>query len=238
LYTDWKNVYVREPTPKELLRGEVPLTAFGKMCAKLGIEIIAASSPQAKGRVECKHGVHQDRLIKELRLKGIASQEEANRFLQEEYLPDHNQRFAKPPAKSGDFHRPVPKRLDLRTVFCLEEERTVSNDWVVRYHNRWLQIQKQSRNYPPAKGKVLVSEWRDGSLHILYRGRAVVWEEIQPPSVEEEHKPVAVRPAASVHRRPWKPAPDHPWRKARGMWRQVWQDRQAGRQQAAPGGQP
>ena len=238
LYTDWKNVYVREPTPKELLRGEVPLTAFGKMCAKLGIEIIAASSPQAKGRVERKHGVHQDRLIKELRLKGIASQEEANRFLQEEYLPDHNQRFAKPPAKSGDFHRPVPKRLDLRTVFCLEEERTVSNDWVVRYHNRWLQIQKQSRIYPPAKGKVTVSEWRDGSLHILYRGQAVGWEEIQRPSVEEESRPGVVRPAASGHRKGWKPGPDHPWRKARGMWRQVWQGRQAGRQQAVRGGQP
>jgi hypothetical protein len=64
LYTDRKNVYVREPTPKELLGGEAALTAFGKMCAKLGIEIIAASSPQAKGRVERKHGVHQDRLIK------------------------------------------------------------------------------------------------------------------------------------------------------------------------------
>lgn len=232
LYTDWKNVYVREPTPKELLGGEAALTAFGKMCAKLGIEIIAASSPQAKGRVERKHGVQQDRLIKELRLKGIASREEANRFLQEEYLPEHNQRFAKPPARSGDFHRPVPQRLDLRRVFCLEEERRVSNDWVVRYHNRLLQIQRQSKVYPPAKSKVLVSEWRDGSLHILYRGQPVAWQEIEARPAEEK-KPVAVQPAAGVHRKAWKPATEHPWRKAGWLWRQVWRDR---RQEAAARG--
>ena len=73
LYTDWKNVYKRKATPGEQLRGEVPVTQFGRMCQKLGIRIIAASSPQAKGRVERNHGTHQDRLIKKLRRKGIAS---------------------------------------------------------------------------------------------------------------------------------------------------------------------
>ncbi len=71
LYTDWKNVYVREATPGERLRGEDPVTQFGRMCRKLGIGIIAASSPQAKGRVERNHGTHQDRLVKKLRRKGI-----------------------------------------------------------------------------------------------------------------------------------------------------------------------
>ena len=73
LYTDWKNVYVREPTEKELLRGKVPVTQFGRMCERLGIRIIAASSPQAKGRVERNHGTHQDRLVKKLRRKKIDS---------------------------------------------------------------------------------------------------------------------------------------------------------------------
>ena len=71
LYTDWKNVYVREPNAQERMRGEEPLTQFGRMCGELGIEIIAASSPQAKGRVERNHGTHQDRLVKKLRLKNL-----------------------------------------------------------------------------------------------------------------------------------------------------------------------
>jgi len=67
LYTDWKNVYVREPNAKERISGEVPLTQFGAMCARLQMRIIAASSAQAKGRVERNHGTHQDRLIKKMR---------------------------------------------------------------------------------------------------------------------------------------------------------------------------
>ena len=79
LYTDWKNVYVRPPNAQERMRGEPAVTQFGRMCAKLGIEIIAASSPQAKGRVERAHGTHQDRLVKKLRLAGIANYDQADR---------------------------------------------------------------------------------------------------------------------------------------------------------------
>ena len=104
LYTDWKNVYKRKATPGEQLRGEVPVTQFGRMCQKLGIRIIAASSPQAKGRVERIHGVHQDRLIKKLRRKKIASYEAANQYLETQYLPEHNRRFARPAAKPEDYH--------------------------------------------------------------------------------------------------------------------------------------
>src|SRR5467141_2442621 len=92
LYTDWKNVYVREPTAKELLHGKSSLTQFGRMCERLGIKIIAAGSPEAKGRVERSHGTHQDRLVKKLRRKEIATHAQANTYLQEEYLPEHNRR--------------------------------------------------------------------------------------------------------------------------------------------------
>ena len=95
LYTDWKNVYIRQATSAEQLRGEVPVTQFGRMCQKLNIRIIAASSPQAKGRVERNHGTHQDRLIKKMRRKAIATYEAANQFLENEYLPAHNRRFAR-----------------------------------------------------------------------------------------------------------------------------------------------
>ena len=92
LYVDWKNLYKRPATVKEQLRGEEPVTQFGRMCAKLGIELIAASSPQAKGRIERMHGTHQDRLVKKLRRRGVASREAANVYLRREYLPEHNAR--------------------------------------------------------------------------------------------------------------------------------------------------
>src|SRR6202035_5111381 len=77
LYVDWKNLYKRAATPREQLRGEEPITQFGRMWAKLGIELIAAGSPQAKGRIERIHGTHQDRLVKKLRRKGVVSHEAA-----------------------------------------------------------------------------------------------------------------------------------------------------------------
>ena len=86
LYTDWKNVYVRPPNQEERATGAEPLTQFGRMCAKLGITIIPANSPQAKGRIERHHGTHQDRLVKKLRRQGIADVAAANAFLEAEVL--------------------------------------------------------------------------------------------------------------------------------------------------------
>jgi hypothetical protein len=178
LYTDWKNVYVREPSEKELLRGEVPVTQFGRMCQRLGIRIIAANSAPAKGRVERNHGTHQDRLVKKMRLKKIATYAEANEFLEREYLPEHNRRFAKPPASGEDYHHPAPKQRELQDVFHLETERVISNDWVVRYENRYFQVQRQARRYAPAKTTVKVCAWEDGRLDIRYRDQALPWKEI------------------------------------------------------------
>src|SRR5205823_8280793 len=103
LYVDWKNLYKRCATPGERLRGEEPITQFGRMCGKLGIELIAASSPQAKGRVERVHGTHQDRLVKKLRRKQIDTHNQANAFLEKEYLPEHNRRFARRAARPEDW---------------------------------------------------------------------------------------------------------------------------------------
>lgn len=166
LYTDWKNVYVRPPNAEERARGEAAVTQFGRMCAKLGIRIIAASSPQAKGRVERAHGTHQDRLVKKLRLAGIANYEQANAFLEERYLAEHNCRFAHPALAPADYHRRRPTARQLDKVFWLEEERVVSEDWVVRYHNRLLQLERQSRYWAPAKSRVLVRENQAGEIAI------------------------------------------------------------------------
>ncbi len=191
LYVDWKNVYKRAPTQREQLRGEEPVTQFGRMCKKLGIEIIAAGSPQAKGRVERNHGTHQDRLIKKMRRKKIGTHEEANAYLQREYLPEHNARFGRAAAEEEDYHRRAPSAAELREVFRLETERVIGNDWVVRYDNRLFQVQAQSRKYAPAQGKVVVCEWQDGSIEIEYRGRKLPWKEIfsAPPRETAELKP-------------------------------------------------
>jgi hypothetical protein len=210
LYTDWKNVYVREASAREQLRGVVPVTQFGQMCQRLGIRIIAASSPEAKGRVERNHGTHQDRLVKKMRLKKIKTHAEVNVFLEQEYLPEHNRRFTRVPAKPEDYHRRAPRAAELDEAFHLETERTLGNDWVVRHNNRYFQLKAQSRCYAPAKAKVMVCEWENGRLQIRYRGRAVAWEEISGPVPARALKPVNT---ATKQHRPATDKANHPWRK-------------------------
>jgi transposase len=208
LYTDWKNVYRRKATPTEQLRGEVAVTQFGCMCQKLGIRIIAASSPQAKGRVERNHGTHQDRLIKKLRRKGIASYGAVNQYLEQEYLPQHNRRFARPAAQAEDYHGRTPSRRELREIFRLESTRSISNDWVVRYENRWLQLHPGSRRYGPTQSQALVCVYEDGSVEVYYRGARIGFREIAGPLREVAEPRLR---AASIRARR-KAKPDHPWR--------------------------
>jgi hypothetical protein len=170
LYTDWKNVYVREPTEKEQLRGDVPVTQFGGMCGKLDIKIIAANSGQAKGRVERSNGTHQDRLIKKMGRNKIGTQEAGNRFLQEEYRADHNRRIARGSTERQDYHCKAPSARELEQMFCLEPGRSISNDWVVRYGNRYFQLERHS-DYPPRQAKVTVCEWEDERIEIRYQGK-------------------------------------------------------------------
>ena len=207
LYCDWKNVYKRRPTSREALEGIEPETQFGRMCAKLGIGIIAASSAQAKGRVERHHGTHQDRLIKKMRLKGIADYEAANRYLDEQYLPEHNAKFASEPSAGADFHRRLSKRLDLKWVFCLEGERVVSNDLVVRFENRFLQLKPQRNQALGAGARVTVQQAREGELRVVFEGRTVAFDEIAKPlpKVRPESKP-------RLAPRPRTPPANHPWR--------------------------
>jgi len=214
LYTDWKNVYVRRPNLEERATGAEPLTQFGRMCAKLGITIIPASSPQAKGRIERHHGTHQDRLVKKLRRQAIGDVVTANAFLETTYWADHNGRFACAPASTDDFHVAVPRGLSLATIFRLEETRTVSNDWVVRYANRLLQLERQSHQ-PPARSTVQVLEDAAGQIEIRYRDRRMRWTEVVPPLVPTSTPPVGTRPPArppsGLRPGPGGLSADHPW---------------------------
>ena len=219
LYVDGKNLYKRSVNAQERRRGEEPITQFGRLCARLGIDLIAASSPQAKGRVERVHGTHQDRQVKKLRLERIASHAEANAYLESEYLPEHNRRFARPAARPEDYHRRAPCAAKLERIFCLESARVISDDWVVRYDGRFFQLEPQSRNYAPARGQVVVCEWPEGRVEIEYRGRAVPWREILAPvRARAPEARAAVQPTAALKpalaQRKWVPPPDHPWRQA------------------------
>ena len=215
LYVDWKNLYKRPATVKEQLHGEEPITQLGRMCAKLGIEIIAANSAPAKGRVERTHGTHQDRLVKKLRRKEISNHEQVNVYLEKEYLPEHNRRFGRVAAKSEDYHRRAPRAAELDRIFRLENRRTIYNDWVVRYDNRFFPLERQSRYHAPAQGHVLVCEGRHGNITIEYWGRELDWREIPAPAKPCE---VAVKPAQklkpTVPKRKWVPPPNHPWNQA------------------------
>src|SRR6202051_4363749 len=219
VYVDWKNLYKRAATVKEQLRGEEPVTQFGGIGATRGSEVIAASSPQAKGRVERQHGTHQDRLVKKLRRKEIASHQAANVYLKNEYLPEHNRRFGRAATKAEDYHRRAPRAVELDRIFRLENERTISNDWVVRYHKRWFQLAQQSRHGAPAQDRVLVCEGRHGNIVIEYRGRALRWQEIPAPAKPglAEAKAVverATEPKPPTAKRKWVPPHHPPWREA------------------------
>jgi transposase len=214
LYTDKKNVFVtnREPTPEEQLAGQEPLTEFGKACAKLGIEIITANSPQAKGRVERKHGVYQDRFVKELRLRGIATIEEANELLQNGFVDSLNRKFARLPHSETDFHRPAPTERELREIFSAEKTRVVANDWTVRCENRFYQILKRNTPLPRPRQNVTVRRLLDGTIQLLYREKKLTFKEIVPPTTPLRYaEPAAPRP--STPKKNYKPAPDHPWRR-------------------------
>jgi len=220
LYTDWKNVYVRLPNAQERLRGQEAVTQFGRMCGMLGIRIIAASSPQAKGRVERAHGTHQDRLVKKLRLAGIANYEQANAYLHEHYLAEHNRRYARPAAVEADYHRRQPTARQLDEVFWLEEARVVSEDWVVRYKNRLLQLERQRQHWAPAKSRVLVRENEQGHIAIRYRGQPLAFHELPLPATERsEGRGAAPSPAPpSPKPKALAPASNHPWRQG---WQQM-----------------
>ena len=200
LYVDAKTVFVREGTSLELAAGIAPVTQFGRMCAKLGIRLIVATTPQAKGRVERVHGTNQDRLVKKLRRRGVRTYAAANRFLFETYWPAHNARFTVAPLAAADFHLPLDRRLNLAHVFCLETQRVVGNDWVVRYANRALQIlpSAKAKRYTGPKARILVRETATGEIFLVGRTAAgdeqgLEWTELTPASLAAR---AAARPTA------------------------------------------
>lgn len=214
LYVDRDSIYriTRDATVEEALAGDTPMTQFGRAMRELDIELICAHSPQAKGRVERRNGVLQDRLVKAMRLAGIATLEVANRFVEEEFQVEMDARFQVPPARQADLHRRVPRGVDLGLVLSFQEQRVVQADWTLGWRRRWFQLTESNQKLGLVGQRVTVCEQLDGKIRLRYRGRELAWEELpERPKAVAGPRPQKTRPA-KASKGPWKPAADHPWR--------------------------
>ena len=219
-YVDRAGIYSvnRDATIEESLAGDKALSQFGRAMKELDVELICAHSPQAKGRVERRNGILQDRLVKALRLRGISTLEAANQFLDEEYLAEFDGQFRVKAKCSTNVHRRVPRDLDLVLVLSIQEERVVGQDWTVQWRNRWFQLTEANRNLRLVKQKILVCEQLDGALRFRMGARELAWEELAErpkrgqKGQEKAGKASAGESGGSGRKGPWKPARDHPWR--------------------------
>lgn len=218
LYVDHDSIYecTREARIDEELRGQRPQTQFERAMNTLVVNIIPANSPQAKGRVERRNGVFQDRLVKALRLEGICTIEAANRYLAHIFLPELNRCFTVKAREPGNLHRPVPAGIRLKDVLCFEEPRMVQHDWTLRWRNRYFQIARQHEALHLAKRTVTVRERLDGSMALLYRGQSLSYKELPARPVYSVTRTITDKP-----RTPCVPAADHPWRRYRVVGRTV-----------------
>ncbi len=207
LYVDRDSIYRCEGAARitDQLAGKERQTQFGRAMAALGVELILANSPQAKGRVERMNGVLQDRLVKALRLAKINDLESANRFLEETYLREFNRRFARVAASPLDVHRSLPRNL--AEVLSWEAERVVQRDWTVACDGKWYQLDRQHEALSLAGRTVVVRTLRDSRVQLVYRGQKLKWRELPA-------RPVRLKKTvpAKGRRRPT-PAADHPWRR-------------------------
>lgn len=195
LYTDHGSAYGKSAEEK---------TQVSRALECLGVHLIRANSPQAKGRVERSNRTHQDRLIKAMRRERIATIEDANTFLERHYLAEHNARFATTEGHL-DVHR-TTTGIDFANIFCFEEERKVQNDYTIQLGGHCIQLERgespEATPLPPPGKTVIVRQWLDGTLHIFWKEGELAFQRL-------DVKPVRAR-------RPAKPAANHPWRR---RWR-------------------
>ena len=214
-YVDKDSIYNvnRQATIEEELRDIHPITQFTRAMGELGIEVILAHSPQAKGRVERGFDTHQDRLVKELRLAGISTMEAANKFLLEVYIPDHNERCACEPASPGDAHRPLLKSHRLDEILSLRTERTVFNDFTVRFQNKFFQVLPDQPVRVRPKDKVLVEIRLDDSKHLRFKDQYLNFKPIEKRPYKPYYEACKQPAAASMPFKPYAPPQGHPWRR-------------------------
>jgi hypothetical protein len=203
IYLDKHSTY-RSPkklTVEEELEGLKAQSQFERACEELGIKVIHANSPQAKGRIERLFGVLQDRLVKEMRLAGISNKEQANKFL-DTYLLKYTKKFSVDPAKKEDFHMLVPEYINLEQILCIKKERRLRNDNTISYKGNPYLIEDRL-----ISKAVTVEQRTDKSIHLSSNGKYLNYRQIEP-----QPKANSVKPIIQTARKPYIPPSDHPWR--------------------------
>lgn len=187
------------------------LTQFQRACNELGIVLITAHSPQAKGRVERPFKTFQDRLVKDLRLKKISTIEEANRFLEKFWTKDYQKRFAVKPKKETDLHRKLTQKelADLDAIFSIQSIRKVKNDFTVQFKNQWYQLSKEQPCTVCRNDAVLIEERLNGTSAIRLRGKYLNCKLLPAKPLKAAAAPFAIPAKSKAHI----PAPGHPWRR-------------------------
>ena len=217
IYVDKDSIYKinRQANIDEELRDAMPLSQFTRAMGELGVEMIFANSPQAKGRVERGFRTHQDRLVKELRLAGISDMEAANRFLETIYITKHNEKFAVAPAGRANAHRPLLRAHRLDEILCVKLNRTLGNDYTLRFSNKFFQVTKAQNIRVRPRDIVTIEEWLDGSIHLKLKGVYLQYKRIDKPSYRghyatnrgELNRLAVLTVGTSV------PGKNHPWRR-------------------------
>jgi transposase len=231
LYADRHTIFQspKEETLDDQLAGKLPRTQFGRLLDELGIHLVAARSPQAKGRVERLFGTLQDRLVKALRRANATTLEEANQQLQE-FLPQYNTRFMVEAAQPGSAYRDQPAYREFQHCFCFRHERTVANDNTVSFAGYKLQIPPGPHQRSYARARVQLCQHLDGHITIHYQDQRLASFDADPsqmvrvsqfaplPGLEIPRRELALDPQKSSPSREPKtqprPAANHPWRRA------------------------
>lgn len=221
LYSDKHTIFwpTNGQTLQEQLAGRRSPTQFGRAMAELGVQLIAAHSPQAKGRVERLWGTLQDRLVSELRLAGITTLEHANLFLPA-FLARFNRSFAVPAVEPGSAYRPRRKAAELDHILCFKHERVVGKDNVVRLKEIPIQILPGPARVGYSKATVTIHESLDHRFTVHFEGRQLPSKVIPlrvllTPKPARPTRPTAPQPDPEKQVQiPWKPPADHPWRRS------------------------
>ena len=206
VYIDKHSTYksTGKPSIEDQLNNKEPLTQVGRALKELGVDVIFADSPEAKGRVERNFETFQDRLIKEMRLRKIKRIPQANSFLRH-YLPTFDKRFSVEPIEDADLHRPLPEGIDLDAILCIKKDHPLRNDFTVVHDKKLYQILERTN----AK-KVTVEERINGRMLITYKDKPLRYKEItQRPKKKERPKYIFTM----VRKECYRPPKSHPYKR-------------------------
>ena len=187
------------------------ITQFQRAMAELDIRVICAHSPEAKGRVERLFNTLQDRMIKEMRLVDIKKRDTANKFMFENYIPDHNTRFSVQARSEGDAHRPLTDTLcnKLHSIFSIQSQRKVNNDYTIQFKGEWFQLESTQDTSVYKRDEVIIEERLNGTTHIRLKDTYLKYHKLP-----ERPQKISVPVVALTTKEPtWRPPANHPWRK-------------------------